>query len=148
LGAAAVLPLADAMASTDKGVSRAATEALERVTHHAARPGAGKSEAARVAAELLKVASSKRPATVRKEALNQLGFVGTNRDVAPLARLLGDIEVRDDARMALERIPGPQSLRALQEALGRAPADLQPGLRQSIWSRTQTRATLGAMRMQ
>lgn len=143
-GAAAVAPLADLMASTDKGASRAATEALGRIAHYAARPGATPSETQAVAIELLRVATAPRPRMVRAEALHLLGFVGNGNTVPPLARLLDDKEVREDARLALERIPGPQSLRALEDALRRAPADFKPNLRQSLHNRRLTRPTAGA----
>lgn len=134
-GAAAIVPIAELMASTDKGVVRSATEALGRVAHHAARPTASKNERRAVAQALLQVASAPRPRMVRAEALHQLGFVAEERNVSALARLLEDKEVREDVRMALERIPGNASLRALEEALRRAPADFQPNLRQAINNR-------------
>lgn len=134
-GAAAIIPIADLMASTDKGVVRSATEALGRVTHYAARPAASKNEKRAVAQALLQVATSPRPRLVRGEALHQLGFVADERNVSAIARLLDDPEVREDARMALERIPGTASLRALEDALRRAPVDFQPNLRQAINNR-------------
>lgn len=142
-GAAAVAPLAELMASTDKGASRAATEALGRVAHYAARPTASPAERQSVVVELLRVASAPRPRTVRAEALHLLGFVGNGNMVPALARLLNDPEVREDARLALERIPGPQSQRALEDALRRAPADFRPNLQQSLANRRQTRASVG-----
>lgn len=143
-GASAIVPIADLMASTDKGVVRSATEALARVAHHAARPTASKNERRAVTQALLQVATSPRPRMVRSEALNQLGFVADERAVPVLARLLGDIEVREDARMALERIPGTQSLRALEDALRRTPADFQPNLRQAIANRRALNAAAAA----
>ncbi len=142
-GAAAVAPLAELIDSTDKGASRAATEALGRVAHYAARPSAPPVERQAVAVELLRVATAPRPRMVRAEALHLLGFVGNGNTVPPLARLLNDPEVREDARLALERIPGPQSLRALEEALRRAPADFKPNLQQSLHNRRLTRASVG-----
>lgn len=132
MGAAAITPIADVMASSDKGAARAATQALQHVAHHSTRPGTPAMEAQRVAGELLKVAMSARPRMVRSEALNLLGFVGSDSVVPALTRLLDDKEMREDARMALERIPGPRSQRALEQALRRAPADFAPALRQSI----------------
>jgi HEAT repeat protein len=134
-GAAAIAPIADIMAATDKAAVRSATEALQRVTHYSARPAASKNERRAVALALLQVANSPRPRMVRAEALYQLGFVAEEGIVPALARLLDDKEVREDARMALERIPGTVSLRALEEALRRAPADFQPNLRQAINNR-------------
>jgi HEAT repeat protein len=142
MGAAAVEPLADLMASPDRGVAKAAGEALQTIVHHAARPTAS-DEARAVATALLKVAAASRPRPVRADALHGLGFVGDDRAVLGLAKLLSDPEVRDDARMALERIPGRASLRALERARDAAPDDFRPHLEQSIRNRGLTRATVG-----
>lgn len=147
MGAMAVAALADLMAGPDKGVSRAAAQAMQRVAHHSARPGAARVEARRTAVELLKVAFAPRPRAVRVEALEGVGFVGDGAIVPFLVRLLDDKEVREEARMALERIPGPQSQRALMEALQRAPEEFKPSLRQSIHNRGLSRATVGAVVM-
>lgn len=144
LGAAAVAPLADLMISPGKGVAKAAQEALKVVVHYAGRPGA-RAEARAVAAELLKVAASSRPYRVRAEALNGLGFIGDWRVVMGLARLLEDQEVREEARLALERIPGPAAWRALREALQTAPADFQPHLEQSLYNRDLKPENVGTL---
>lgn len=141
-GSSAVAPLAELMASTDKGVAKAAREALQTIVHHSARPS-GQKEARDVAAELLKVAASPAPKLVRADSLNWLGFVGDDRAVPGLAKLLEDPEVREDARMALERIPGRASLRALQQAVKAAPDDFRPNLEQSLYNRSLTPATAG-----
>ncbi|MBI3910288.1 MAG: hypothetical protein HY320_05065 [Armatimonadetes bacterium] len=142
VGAPAVVPLADLMASADKGVVKAAQGALQGIVHYAARPGA-REEARSVSAELLKVAASSRPTRVRAEALHWLGFVGDQRAVLGIALLLGDAEVRDEARMALERMPGRAPRRALQQALETAPADFKPNLQQSLSNRHLTPDTVG-----
>jgi HEAT repeat protein len=144
LGAAAVVPLADLMASPEKGVAKAAQEALKTVVHYAGRPGA-RAEARAVAAELLKVAASARPYRVRAEALNGLGFIGDRRVVPGLAKLLEDREVREEARLALERIPGPAALRALREALRTGPADFKAHLEQSLYNRHLKPDTVGTL---
>jgi HEAT repeat protein len=142
MGASAIAPLADLMASTDKGAARAAKQALQHLAHHAARPGATP-EARRASTELLKVAASGRPRAVRADALELLGFVGGREVVLALATLLRDAEVREEARMTLERIPGPESLRALQEAMKSAPEDFKPALRQSLHARSLDARTVG-----
>lgn len=141
-GAAAILPLADLMDGEDKGVAKAAKGALETIVHYAGRPGA-QPEAQAVAVELLQVATSDRSRPTRAEALNWLGFVGDEAVVPGLAKLLEDPEVREDARLALERIPGPESRRALRKALRTAPEDFRPNLEQSLYNRRLTPATVG-----
>ncbi len=142
MGAQAVAPLADLMASSDKGVAKAAQGALQAIVHHAGRPGAGR-EARAVAEELLKVAASNRLRRVRAEALNWLGMIGEGRVVPGIAKLLGDAELREDARMALERIPGRDAQRALENAFKTAPADFKANLEQSLYNRKLTPATVG-----
>lgn len=142
MGAAAVAPLADLMAGADRGVAKAAGEAIERIVHHAARPAA-QEEARAVSAALLKVAESQRPRRVRADALHWLGFVGDGRVVPGLAKLLGDPALREEARMALERIPGREATRALERARRSAPADFKPHLEQSLRNRRLTRETVG-----
>ncbi|MBI3923021.1 MAG: HEAT repeat domain-containing protein [Armatimonadetes bacterium] len=141
-GAAAIGPLAELIGSTDRGVAKAAREALQNITHYAARPGAQK-EARAASAELLKVAASTAQKAVRAEALNFLGFVGDDRAVPGIRKLLADADVRDEARMALERIPGNASLQALQRAHKSAPEDFKPNLEQSLHNRRLTPATAG-----
>ena len=143
MGSATLASLADLMSGTDKGVARAATQALQHITHYATRPGAPAGEKRRVALELLKIAGAPRPRMVRSEALDAVGFIGDAQSVPLLARLLGDAEVREDARLALERIPGQESLLALQAARQSAPADFAPALRQSLYNRSLSKATVG-----
>lgn len=142
MGAAAIAPLADRMAGADRGVAKAAGEAIERIVHHAARPGA-RNEARAVSAALLQVAESNRARLVRADAIHWLGFVGDGRVVPGLAKLLADPALRDEARMALERIPGREATRALERARASAPADFRPHLEQSLRNRRLTRETVG-----
>ena len=52
-----------------------------------------------------------------------------------LAALLKNAELREDARMALERIEGEATLAALESALANAPDDFRPNLPQSLRNR-------------
>jgi hypothetical protein len=144
MGAPAVAPLGDLMAGEDKGVAKAAKMALTAIVHHAARPGAAE-EARAVAAELLKLSRSDRSVAMRREVVYLLGFIGSGPTVADLASLLGQADLRDEARMALERIPGSASLNALKKALKTAPADFRPALEQSIRNRAYTPKTVGTI---
>ncbi len=107
-GAGAVVPLGDLCASEDQGVAKAARGALQEVALYAGRPGA-EDEARAVSERLLLLTDASRPRSVRAHALHLLGFVADKRSTAPIARLLGDPEVGEEARMALERIPGARS---------------------------------------
>ena len=65
-----------------------------------------------------------------RELLWMLSEIGDDQAVAPMAELLKHDELREDARMALERIPGEASLLALEGALKSAPADFKTNLAQ------------------
>ncbi|MCA1597026.1 MAG: FG-GAP-like repeat-containing protein [Chloroflexi bacterium] len=134
-GSAAVVPVGDLMASPDKGVVKAARGALETIASYSTRPGAIL-EAEAVSQQLLKLAAPGRPIAVRVEAIHLLGFTAGRRSVPGLARLLSDPDVRDEARMALEQIPGGASLSALKRAVNSSPSDFQPALQQSIGNRS------------
>jgi hypothetical protein len=142
-GAEAIAPLADIAAASDKGAAKAARGAMETIAHHSARPGAG-AEARTVSTELLKIAQSDRPKQVRADALNLLGYTASDgKIVAGISALIANMELRDEARMALERIPGNASLNALKQAAQVAPADFRPHLEQSVRNRALTRQTVG-----
>jgi hypothetical protein len=61
-----------------------------------------------------------------------LSEIAGDEAAQPLATLLTNKELREDARMALERIDGKASLAALQAALATAPEDFRPNLAQSL----------------
>jgi HEAT repeat protein len=145
MGAQAVAPLAQRLASPDKGIAKAAKGALENVVHYAARPGAG-AESHAVARELTATAADgSLPASSRAEALHLLGFVADGRDVPHIAPLLHDETLRDEARMALERIPGSASADALKTALRDAPPDFHGPLAQSLYCRKLTPQNAGIL---
>ncbi len=142
-GAAAVIPLADQMAVPDRDMAKAAKEAMHRVVHFAARPYGAQAGRA-VAAELEKVAAQpERPRIVRVETLKWLALVGDNDSIPALVKLLQDPVVREDARLALERIPGDASLAALTDAQKTASDDFKSNLSQSIYMRKVTAQSLG-----
>ncbi len=144
VGAEAVVPLGDLMGGEDRGVAKAATEALRRIVHYSARPGARK-EAQAVARELLKLTGPQRPRPVRVEALYLLGCVGDEKVVPALERLLYDPQVREEARLALERIPGKSATNALRRALKAVPEDFRANLQQSLRHRQMKPSTVGTI---
>jgi HEAT repeat protein len=132
-GAPAIKPLAAVMTDSDFEIARSARRALEVIVRHAGRPGA-ETEAQAVAAELillLKVGAT----AVRREALWMLSEIGGNEAVAPMASLLSDQEVREDARCALTRLPGDKATAALKSALASAPEDFKFALAESLRKR-------------
>jgi HEAT repeat protein len=130
LGAPAVKPLATLMAHGDFEIARSAKRALWRIVRLAGRPNADKKRKA-VQAELVALLDSA-PLSVRREAVWMLSEIGDSSTVEDIAKLLSEAEAREDARGALERIPGPQATRVLQQAMQTAPEDFRFALANSL----------------
>lgn len=132
-GAQAVRPVAALMTDPDFEVARSAKRALWNIVHYAGRPGA--SAAAKAAeAELLPLLGHQ-AASVRREVAWMLSEIGGNDSVEALAPLLADREVRDDARCALERLPGAKAVKAMRDALKTVPEDFRYALAESLRKR-------------
>jgi HEAT repeat protein len=135
-GAPAVKPLAGVMTDSDPEVARAAARALWQLARHAGRPGAGKEKQA-VEKELIGLLGDKVPISVRREVLWMLSEIGGRNSVKPVAGLLKNDELREDACMALERIPAKAAVAALQASFEAAPEDFKPNIAQSLRKRGQ-----------
>ena len=133
-GAPAVKPLAALTTHQDIEVARAAGKALWKIVRHVGRPGADDEKKAAVA-ELLALLGGDRGAAVRREVLWMLSEIGGDESVDAMAALLGDAELREDARMALQRIPGDKSLSALRARLEAAGEDFKINIAESLRAR-------------
>jgi len=133
-GAAAVNALAEVMTDKDLEVARAAKRALWRIVHYTGRPGADEERQA-VADKLAGLLGDGQPVAVRREVLWMLSEIGQKKAVEPIASLLANKELREDARMVLERIPDKSSLAALRAGFKSAPEDFKPNLAQSLRNR-------------
>ena len=131
VGAAAVEPLAEVIMAEDIEVGRAAKRAMWRIVRHAGRPKAGKEKSA-VEKKLVGLLEGKTPVAVRREVVWMLSEIGGKRSIKPIAELLGDKELREDARCVLERIPGRSSVSALKAGLKKAPDDFKGSIAQSL----------------
>jgi HEAT repeat protein len=120
-GAPAIKPLAEVMTDPNPEIARAAKRAIEVIVRHAGRPGA-KKEAQAAEKELVPLLKNN-AAPVRREALWMLSEIASDDAVAPMAALLSDPEVREDARCALVRIPGRKATAALKSAFAKGPED-------------------------
>ena len=129
-GAPAIQPLSALLTHRDFEIARAGRRAMWLIVRHAGRPGAEQERTAAVA-ELLPLLKHQQ-ASVRREALWMLSEIGRDEAVEPAAALLADAEVHDDARAALERIPGEKSLTALKSGLETAPEAYRPAIAQSL----------------
>ncbi len=139
MGAPAVAPLGELVASENRGVAKAASEALKTIAHHASRPGAA-AERKAVSAELVKLLAADKPFITRVRALELLALTADDEFVPPIARLLDDEKLREDARRALERIPGRASVQALVEALSKVPENFRPFVIHSLGQKNAVEA--------
>ena len=132
-GAPAVGPLALLMADGDFELARKARRALSRVVRHASHPTAVRERRA-VEGELILVLGSS-PSRVRSQLVWMLSEIGSARAVKPIAALLADKELREDARCALTRLPSRSAVTALKSAFVAAPGDFKPALAESLRQR-------------
>jgi HEAT repeat protein len=129
-GASAVKPLAALMADSDFELARKGKRALYLVVRHVGVPAAG-GERRAVEGELIEVLESS-PPQVRREVLWMLSEIGSGRAVGPMAALLTNHELREDARCALTRLPTPSAVPALKSAFFAAPKDFKYALAESL----------------
>jgi hypothetical protein len=129
-----VAALAKQLAHVDIEIARAAQSELWKIVRHVGRPGAQNDKLA-VVAELEAMLKEDQPAAVTREVLWMLSEIGTADSVEAIAALLSNKTAREDARMALERIPGEESITALKSAIAVAPDDFKINLAQSLRAR-------------
>jgi HEAT repeat protein len=134
IGAPAVKSLAQVMTGDNLEVARAAKRALWQIVRYTGRPGANKERRA-VVAELIALLGDDQPVAIRREVLWMLSEIGGRRDIEPIAGLMKNEDLREDARMALERMPNRRAVAALKAAFETAPEDFKPNLAQSLRKR-------------
>lgn len=133
-GAPAVKPLAKVMTDDNLEVARAAKRALWKIVRYTGRPGANEEKKA-VETELVGLLGDEQPVSVRREVLWMLSEIGGRNSTKPVAGLMRNLELREDARMALERIPTKGAAAALKASFKAAPEDFKPNLAQSLRKR-------------
>lgn len=131
VGAPAIQPLAALVADGEMEVARAAKRGLWRIVRHSGRPGADAEQQA-VEVELVALLNSDRPVELHREILWMLSEIGGDSCVESVASNISNEDLREDARMALDRIPGEASLAALEAALDGVPEDFRLNIAQSL----------------
>jgi HEAT repeat protein len=133
VGAQAVKPLAAVTTSGDSDleVARAAKRALWQIVHEAGRPNAEGQRPA-LLVELQALLTDKWPDALRREVLWMLSEIGDDSSVEPIMAVIKNTDLLDDARCALERIPGDASLAALKAALETVPDDYKPNIAHAL----------------
>jgi hypothetical protein len=122
VGAAAIKPLASVTTSGDSDleVARAAKRALWQIVHDFGRLDAEDQRQA-ILDKLQSLLTDDWPDAFRREVLWMLSEIGNDSSVEPIAAVLKSRELLDDARCALQRIPGEAALAALKAALESVP---------------------------
>lgn len=131
VGAPAVQPLVELMGHENSEIARAAKRGLWHMVRHAGRPGAEEERAA-LETELDRMIQVEQAVAVLRELLWMVSEIGTDRSVPTIAALLSREDTREDAKMALERIPGDRSLEALKQAIQSAPEGSRPSIAHSL----------------
>lgn len=134
VGAPAVQPLALVMTDDDLEVARAAKRAMWQIVRHTGRPGAINAKQ-KVVGKLCGLLGADQPVSVRREVVWMLSEIGGMAAIRPLAELLSNKHLREDARCALERIPIKRAVQALKAGFEVAPEDFKPNLAQSLRKR-------------
>ena len=133
-GAPAVKPLAIVMTDKKPEVARAAKRGLWQVVRHVGRPGAAKMKRM-VIDRLIELLGDDQPVPVRREVLWMLSEIGNRKSINPIAALLSDKDLREDARMVLQRIPNRTAVAALRAGLINASDDFKLNIAQSLRQR-------------
>jgi HEAT repeat protein len=134
VGASAIVPLAALTGNESMEVARAASRGMWRIVRHCGGPGAG-TERQAVSTALAGLLADDQSVSLRREVLWMLSEIGGDDFVAPISALLSNVDLREDARMTLERIPGDASLAALESALDAVPEDFKLNIAQSLRQR-------------
>lgn len=130
----AVAQMAEMMKSEEPEVKRAGKRQLWEMVRHVGRPGNAE-QAQALTDALAKLLASDETAAVKREALWAVSELGGNECVDPVAALLADQDVREDACMALERLPGEKPIAALKAALKTVPEEFVINVAHSLRAR-------------
>ena len=137
IGAPAVKPLAKLVATGELEVGRAAKRGMFKIVRTVGAPGVAADQRQAVERELADLLGDDQPVAVRREVLWMISELCGGKGSIPdkIAGLLGNKELREDARCCLERIPGDKSLELLKAALESVPDDFKINIAQSLRAR-------------
>ncbi len=135
IGAPAMKPLAKLVAEGELEVGRAAKRGMWKIVRTVGAPGACPEKRKATVAALVALLGEGQPTSVRREVLWMISEIAGEEAVGPIAALLEHPELREDARMVLQRIPGDKSLEALHRGLAGAPQGFKTNIAQSLRAR-------------
>lgn len=147
LGAPGIEALAPQLAHSETEHRRAAQRAIGRIVRQAGATGKLGETATAVEHALLACLARQSDHQARRDLIWFLSELGQADTVKALAGLLNHDELREDARCALERIPGGASLQALQAGFNNAPEPFKFALAESLRKRGETVAGYPSQRL-
>jgi HEAT repeat protein len=138
-----IIPALGKLLTSDQpGVRKAADEALKKIVHSVGKD-TGNARRTPVVNGLIGLTDPAYSTWVRTVALRHLSAIGGDASVAPVAKLLRDPELQEEAAFCLERIPGGASDRALMAAF----ADVKDEFKPRILAALGHRRTAAAAQM-
>lgn len=132
--ARAVAPLVELIKDADPETMRAGKRQLWQMVHHVGRPD-NTTQTQRVVKALLRVLNAEQPPAVQREVLWALSELGGDDIVDAVAAKLADKDIREDACMVLERLPGDKAVAALKAALESVPEEFVINVAHSLRAR-------------
>lgn len=147
VGAPAIKPLVGIMKESGNAeVARAAERAVWQIVRHAGRPE-GDAERPQVTAELLALLAAASEPQLQRDLMWMVSEIAGDEAVEPVAARLKIAELREDARMVLERLPGKKATAALELALGTCDSDFRPAVADALRHRGVRIADAPSMRL-
>lgn len=137
-GPEALEPLARLMNSGGLEVSRAAENAMWRIVRDLGAPEVEHSIKRKLVTQLEALVTNRFPEAVRRQALWMFSEIAGATDAEAIAPLLKEPSLREDARCAIQRIPGEQSVQILWAELEEAPGDFKMNIVQSLRARGES----------
>ncbi len=120
-----ILPLSELLVSDNIKISKAADEALKRITHSVGKKLEGE-RWEQVVGNYVKVLEGDYPTWSKGIALRHLSKIGKEGCVESAVKLIGKEDLREEVVFCLERIPGKKATMALVEAVDDADEDFKP----------------------
>lgn len=136
LGDEALLELLKVAAKEGTSEGLAARKIAEAIVHTLSAKGDERRSSAVRA--LIKAINFDLPVEAKRLATELLGYCGNDDAAIALANLLDDEALQEDARRALERIPGDASVKVLMDALPKAKGRFKAGLINSLGMKRAT----------
>lgn len=137
-GPGAVTELVALMETPDRETARAAKRALWNLVDHSGHPSAATERRTVVNTLIGLLQTGKTPAPTARELIWMLSTVGGGEAVAAIAACLNLEALREDARCALQRFPGPEATTALRSALDQANGDFACALADALRARGES----------